>query len=86
MEYTIGDLARTPLDTLQSQIGNKLGLQLHNFANGIDDSPVLAEPEEAKGFSISTTMEEDVTDLEAARHILLALADSVTARMRADGA
>ena len=83
---TIGDLARTALDTLQSQIGNKLGLQLHSFANGIDDSPVLAEPEEAKGFSVSTTMEEDVTEIDAAKRILLALADSVTARMRADGA
>ena len=83
---TIGDLAQSPLDMLQSQIGNKLGLQLHNFSNGIDDSPVLAEPEEAKGYSISTTMEEDVTEADAAKRILLALADSVTARMRADGA
>jgi DNA polymerase-4 len=83
---TIGDLARTPLDTLQSQLGSKLGQQLHNFSNGIDDSPVLAEPEEAKGYSISTTMEEDVTETDAAKRILLALADSVTARMRADGA
>ncbi len=84
--HTIGELARTPPDTLQSRLGNKLGLQLHNFSNGIDDSPVLAEPEEAKGYSISTTLEEDVTEIDAARQILLALADSVTARMRSDGA
>ena len=31
-------------------------------------------------------MEEDVTETDAAKRILLALADSVTARMRADGA
>ena len=56
------------------------------FANGIDDSPVLAQPEEAKGYSISTTLEEDVTTAARANQILLALSDSVAARMRGDGA
>ena len=83
---TIGDLARMPLPSLRALVGNKAGQQLHNYANGLDDSPVLAEPEEAKGYSISTTTEEDVVDTEAARRILLALADSVSARMRAEGA
>ena len=83
---TIGDLARMPLPSLRALVGNKAGQQLHNYANGLDDSPVLAEPEEAKGYSISTTTEEDVVDTEAAKRILLALADSVSARMRAEGA
>ena len=63
----------------------KLGKQLHDYANGIDSSPVLAEPEAAKGYSISTTLEEDVVKAEQAHRVLLALTDSVTARMRADG-
>ena len=81
---TIGDLANTPLDRVQKIIGIKLGKQIHDYANGIDDSPVLSAPEEAKGYSISTTLEEDVVSAEQAHKVLLALTDNVTARMRAD--
>ena len=82
---TIGDLAHAPLPFVQKIVGMKLGKQLHDYANGIDDSPVLAEPEAAKGYSISTTLEEDVVKAEQAHRVLLALTDSVTARMRTDG-
>ena len=82
---TIGDLANTPLDRVQKIVGIKLGKQIHDYANGIDDFPVLSAPEEAKGYSISTTLEEDVVTSEQAHKVLLALTDSVTARMRADG-
>ena len=82
---TIGDLANTDLSRVQKLIGMKLGQQIHDYANGIDPSPVLAAPEEAKGYSISTTLEEDVVTAEQAHAVLLALSDSVTARMRADG-
>lgn len=82
---TIGEMARTDLSKLQRIVGVKLGQQLHNYANGIDPSPVLAESEEAKGYSISTTLEDDVVTVRQAHGVLLALADSVTARMRADG-
>ena len=81
---TIGDLARLDLKSVQSLIGEKVGKQIHDYANGIDPSPVLEEPEEAKGYSISTTLEEDVVTTESAYKILLALADSVSSRMRAD--
>jgi len=37
---TIGDLARTSEDTLRRRLG-KIGEQLHIYANGLDDSPVL---------------------------------------------
>ena len=82
---TIGELAHAPLPFVQKIVGMKLGKQLHDYANGIDNSPVLAEPEAAKGYSISTTLEEDVVKAEQAHRVLLALTDSVTARMRADG-
>lgn len=82
---TIGDLAHAALPFVQKIVGMKLGKQLHDYANGIDNSPVLAEPEAAKGYSISTTLEEDVVRVEQAHRVLLALTDSVTARMRADG-
>ena len=81
---TIGDLARLDLKSVQALTGDKNGKQIHDYANGIDLSPVLEEPEEAKGYSISTTLEKDVVTTEEAYKILLALADSVSARMRAD--
>lgn len=82
---TIGDLANADLAKVQRLVGVKLGQQIHDYANGIDPSPVLAAPEEAKGYSNSTTLEEDVITAEQAHTVLLALSDSVTARMRADG-
>lgn len=81
---TIGELANTPLDRVQRIVGVKMGKQIHDYANGIDPSPVLSAPEESKGYSISTTLEEDVVTAEQANKVLLALTDSVTARMRAD--
>lgn len=83
---TIGDLAGADLSLVQALVGQKTGLHIYNYANGIDNSPVLTQPEKAKGFSISTTLEEDVTDWETARRILLSLADSVSAHMRLEGA
>ncbi|MBE5785253.1 MAG: DNA polymerase IV [Clostridiales bacterium] len=83
---TIGALAAAELSHVQTIIGRKWGQQLHDFANGIDDSPVLAEEEDAKGYSNSTTLEKDVTTAEEGHRVLLALADSVSSRLRADGA
>ena len=83
---TIGDLAHTDLTRVQRILGTKMGKHIHDYANGIDLSPILAEPEEAKGYSISTTLEEDVNKAEQAYPVLLALSDSVTARIRNDSA
>ena len=83
---TIGDLAHTDLARVQKIVGIKMGKHIHDYANGIDSSTVLAEPEEAKGYSISTTLEDDVKKSSEAYPVLLALADSVTARIRSDGA
>lgn len=83
---TIGDLARADLSRIQYLVGVKLGKQIHDYARGIDDSEVLSEREEPKGYSVSTTLEEDVINAEQACEILMVLSDSVTSRMRADGA
>ena len=84
--YMIGDLAHTDLARVQRVVGIKMGKQIHDYANGIDPSLVLAAPEEAKGYSISHTLEKDVVKTEQAHKVLLALSDSVSARIRADGA
>lgn len=83
---TIGDLANTEVARVQRLVGQKMGKHIHDYANGIDPSEVLSEPEEAKGYSISTTLEDDVKKADQAYPVLLALADSVTARIRSDGA
>ena len=83
---TIGDLAGADVNRIKAILGAKPGQHIHDYANGIEDSPVLAEPEEAKGYSNSTTMSKDVVTSQSAYRILLALSDSVAARMRMDGA
>ena len=84
--YTIGQLAAADVEKLCSVVGVRTAQLLHEYSNGIDDSPVVAKAPEAKGYSISTTVEENVTDFESAYRILLSLADSVSGRMRGDGA
>lgn len=83
---TIGDLAHADPEELKKLLGDKMSIQAYNFANGIDNSPVREQPEEAKGYSNSVTLEENVTDQKAADAILLALSDSVSAHMRSEGA
>ena len=83
--YTIGDLAHADPVRLKQILGDKMSVQTRQYANGVDNSPVREEPEEAKGFSNSVTLEEDVTTLETADAILLALSDSVSAHMRSKG-
>ena len=82
---TIGELARMDAAVVKSILGVKAGEHLHNYANGIDDSPVLENRERAKGYGNSITLEYDVKSFSDAYKILLALSDSTAARMRADG-
>ena len=82
---TIGELAHIDISILRSLLGVKMSEHLHNFANGIDDSPVLENRERAKGYSNSVTLEDDVKTVNDAHQILLSLVDSTASRMRADG-
>jgi DNA polymerase-4 len=84
--HTVGELAKFDINILRSLVGNKMGIHLHECANGIDNSPVCDEPEKAKGYSNSTTLENDVTSFDEACAILLSLTDVTAARMRFDGA
>lgn len=85
MIYTIGDLANADLKKIQSLVGIKAGQQIYDYANGIDDSPVIKGGKEAKGYSNSTTLDKDVRTVEEAFKILMALTDTCASRMRADG-
>lgn len=83
---TIGDLACTPPEILQTRLG-KMGLILHSFANGWDDSVVTSEHYCApiKSIGNSTTTPRDLEDNEEVKIILTILAESVGARLRENG-
>ena len=83
---TIGDLAKSDVTVLQGILGEKAGASLWQSANGIDDSPVCDEPEDAKGYSVESTVEENLESLPDINKMLLAQADVVAARMRAEDA
>ncbi len=61
---TIGDLALSNKYRLVKHLG-KIGEQIHNYANGIDDDPVkfYYEKEERKSISKGVTFESDISDV-----------------------
>lgn len=79
---TIGDLAHTPLDIVTAHLKSH-GATLWEYANGIDDSKVGIIPAKMKGVGNSTTLSEDLVTNEDAYVVLLRLAESVGARLRA---
>ncbi len=80
---TIGELAKCDPVWLRT-ILKKQGEVVWSFANGIDFSPVITEPPANKGYGNSTTTPFDVTDMETAKVVLLALAETVGKRLRRD--
>lgn len=83
--HTIGDLAQANEKEIQMLLGEKSGHQLYLSANGIDDSPVKTQRDEAKGISVETTFDEDIVSYEQIFPILLSQCDIVAARMRREG-
>lgn len=81
---TIGQLAAVPESALMNAFGMKQAHQMHNYANGIDDSPVGEEEVINKGYGNSITLPYNLIRAEEAYPVLLALADSVGSRLRAD--
>lgn len=83
--HTIGELAREKETAIQSLLGEKTGHQLYQYARGIDNSPVLAQAEESKGFSVEKTFNDDIVSVEQVLPILLEQCDIVATRMRRKG-
>jgi DNA polymerase-4 len=74
---TIGELAQLEKKYLVSLLG-KTGLELYEHARGIDSAPVKPHTEgDMKSIGRSTTLPQDIDDLEKAKVILLELAESV---------
>lgn len=83
--HTIGELAREKESAIQALLGEKTGHQLYQYARGIDNSPVLAQAEEIKGFSVEKTFNDDIVSVEQVLPILLEQCDIVATRMRRKG-
>lgn len=83
---TIGELAQTPPEDLRRILG-KWGEILWVFANGYDEAPVAYTPETAPICSIgnSITLPRDIVCREEAQMVMTVLAESVAARLRANG-
>ncbi len=83
---TIGDIARSDLEILESHLG-KMGDVIWSFANGYDDSPVKEEYTHApiKSIGNSTTTPRDLVNNEDVKIIIYVLAESVAARLRENG-
>lgn len=79
---TVGDLARMDPLILKDHL-KKHGEVIWAFANGQDVSIVQSEQPANKGYGNSTTIAFDVTDASTAKLVLLALAETVGARLRA---
>ena len=82
---TIGDLAAMPDASLARLVGRKFADQLHESANGIDDSPVDTEEWEAKSYSAERTFPKDLSDPKDIDRALFNVACIVAHRIRKHG-
>ena len=78
---TIGDLAKSDVKILEKKFG-KHGVQMWEYANGIDKSDVKYMPEKPRGVGNSITLPQNINDIEKLEEILLALAEQVSYRLR----
>jgi DNA polymerase IV len=82
---TIGELAKVDISLLIKAFG-KGGNEIHLHANGIDNSPVTVHTAgAAKSIGRSTTLPEDISDIEKAKTVLVHLADDIGITARRHG-
>lgn len=80
---TIGEIAQSDLATIQAILKPAHGTLIHNYANGIDNSPVVFQNDEIqKGVGNTTTLARDVAKREEVHEVLLAIAERVGTRLR----
>lgn len=82
--HTIGDLAHMERGILISHMKSH-GRLIWEYANGIDDTPVLTEAADAKCIGNSTTLPRDLTTRNEALKILLSLSNQVAGRLKRHG-
>lgn len=82
--HTIGELAHTD-KTLLAAAFKSHGLQMWEYANGIDPTGVDPDHHKAKGIGNSTTLSKDASTKEEIHSVLFSLAETVSARLRKAG-
>ncbi|MBQ3607563.1 MAG: DNA polymerase IV [Bacteroidales bacterium] len=80
--HTIGDLAARSVGSLTRLVGKKFAQQLHENANGRDDSPVETEVQEAKSISAERTFSNDIGTEKEIDRALFIVACIVAHRLR----
>jgi DNA polymerase IV len=78
---TVGQVADADPTTLRRVVGESLGTQLHQLARGIDPRPVVPA-QQARSISAETTFDQDIDDPAVLERRLIALATTVTRRLR----
>ncbi len=83
---TIGQLAACKAEMLETLMG-KMGLQLHDYANGLDCDPVRSryDAEPVKSVGNGTTFPQNLTTRTQVQRGIAVLADSVASRLRRAG-
>ena len=81
---TIGQLASLGIGSLTRLVGQKFAHQLHENANGRDDSPVETETAEAKSYSAERTFSKDLVEAKDIDKALFNVACIVAHRIRRD--
>jgi len=82
---TIRDLAGFDMNLVVKAFG-KAGNEIYMHAHGIDNSPVLPNKAgDMKSIGRSTTLPEDISDLEKAKVVLMELADDIGMTTRRHG-
>lgn len=80
----IRHIAETPVEWLSLVLG-RAAPQIHRFARGLDDRPVVPASEPAKSYSQQETFPQDQTDEPFLEATLRRMADHLFAQVRADG-
>lgn len=78
---TIGELASTDVEFLKFKLG-KAGEMLHKYSNGLDDSPVESNREDAKSVGNGITFKHDLTSFEECRVGIDFLSDEIGRKLR----
>lgn len=81
---TIGDIAAADREVLVGLFGAR-GSVFHDYANGRESESLTKENAKDSSYGNSTTLPKDLAQPAEADKILLALSDSVGARLRMDG-
>ena len=79
--FTIKDLANSKPEELYKYFKNQSESMI-NWANGIDDSPVISKPRIPKGIGNEITLDHDVTNINELYKYLLFLSEKVGQRIR----